>query len=58
MTHIPLVHVCRPALMYQFGCDSDLVLVIKKPVVFFSGMWDPQEPYSDRNKTDCEKANF
>ena len=54
MTYVLLVHVRGPVPMYQFGCDSDLVLVTKKLVSGFSGMWDPQEPYSDRYKTGGE----
>ena len=44
--------------MYQFSCDGDLVIVTQKPVSDFSGMQDPQEPYTDRYKTVGEKVNF
>ena len=35
MTYVLLVHVRGPVPMYQFGCDSDLVLVTKKLVSDF-----------------------
>ena len=44
--------------MYQFGCDGDLVIVTQKPVSDFSGMWDTQDPHSDRYKTPGEKVEF
>ena len=58
MTYVLLAHVRVYAPLYQFGCDSDLVMVTKNSVRGFLGMWDPQDPYRDRYKIGGEKANF
>ena len=58
MTYVLLTHVHTCALLYQFGCDGDLVMVTKKPLRAFWGLGDSQEPNSDRYKTGGEKVNF
>ena len=58
MTHVLLIHVGGPESMYQLGCDSDLVLVTKKPVRGFWGLGDSQEPHSDSYKTGGNKEKF
>ena len=54
--------------MYQFDFDGELVIVTQEPVSDFSGMQDPEEPYTERYKhvyyvynrykTVGEKVNF
>ena len=36
--------------MYQFDFDGELVIVTQEPVSDFSGMQDPEEPYTERYK--------
>ena len=40
MTYVLLAHVRVSAPLYQFGCDSELVMVTKKPVRGFWGLGD------------------